>query len=170
MSKKLREFLRPLKTSSKFQTQNMEMQISEESWKMNECKHLSAPEWALHFYWSLYKTVTNCLMGQKVTRIVNQLFSSSRKKQSYTMVGPLQYSKSKWNPKEGIQRLCDLGVLKWQADYEPCQPYQYQKRTTLYNLSAIFGKSTNKMSEIILNTQNQNKSARARMLCICHIP
>ena len=44
--------------------------------------------------------------------------------------------------KKEIQRLCDLGVLKWQADskWASPQPSSYQKRTTPFGLLAILEK------------------------------
>jgi hypothetical protein len=43
--------------------------------------------------------------------------------------------------KKEIERLCDLGVLKWQAGL--CQPSSYQRKTTPYGLLAILGKYKN---------------------------
>ena len=43
--------------------------------------------------------------------------------------------------KQEVQRLCDLGVLKWQDDSEWALPtFIIPKKTTPYGLSAILGK------------------------------
>ena len=41
---------------------------------------------------------------------------------NHTMVDHSQYQKACRNHKKGIQRLCNLGVLKWQADSEWASP------------------------------------------------
>ena len=47
--------------------------------------------------------------------------------------------------KKKLQRQCDLGVLKWQADSEWALPnFIIPKKATLYGMLAILGKLTNR--------------------------
>ncbi len=57
-----------------------------------------------------------------VTGIVNRSRSNSKREHNHIMADRSQYKKHVETLKKEIQRLCDLGVLKWQADSKLALP------------------------------------------------
>ena len=150
---------------------NMKRQISGQLQKM--IASITSVQWKEISCYSSCKNLKNCSMEHWVTGIVLRSRSNSKREHNHFMADRSQYQKKHVETlKKEIQRLCDLGVLKWQADSEWALPtFIVPKKDNTVRVVSDF-REINKwiVRKPFPIPKNQHCSTRTRRLHICHSP